>query len=167
MLFRESCHFLPTHESTRTICPGRVTFGQSDWLSIKRFISGYMNVFCVEVTRSLLCLYLWMVNWSTRRLDLNISKWQWWAVYQTEPEEPYSQVHSVKNQSFNSSTSVLLLFCKEIIEGCHAIATFYTRILLIIRPTLQDRRGQYIELICHLSDLSNFLKSCFKTGSNY
>lgn len=129
------------------------------WLAINQTI--YLRIHeCVlrrgilMVTRSLLCLYLWMVNWSTR-LDLNISKWQWWAVYQTEPEEPYSQVHSVKNQSFNSSPSVLLLFCKEIIEACHAIATFYTRILLIIRPTL------------HLSDLSNFLKSCFKTGSNY
>lgn len=142
------------------------------WLAINQTI--YLRIHeCVlrrgilMVTRSLLCLYLWMVNWSTRRLDLNISKWQWWAVYQTEPEEPYSQVHSVKNQSFNSSPSVLLLFCKEIIEACHAIATFYNRILLIIRPTLQDRRGQYIELMCHLSDLSNFLKSCFKTGSNY
>lgn len=66
------------------------------WLAINQTI--YLRIHeCVlrrgilMVTRSLLCLYLWMVNWSTRRLDLNISKWQWWAVYQTEPEEPYSR----------------------------------------------------------------------------
>lgn len=124
------------------------------WLAINQTI--YLRIHeCVlrrgilMVTRSLLCLYL--VNSTTR------FKYFKMTMVGSISDRTRRTIFS-GSFSFNSSTSVLLLFCKEIIEACHAIATFYTRILLIIRPTLQDRRGQYIrELMCHLSDLSNFL----------